>query len=186
MMQILEERNALSGRTPISARDRLSVTAASASACFSLRIAPAAREQAAHCFGSLLAKIGELTFTGERIALCLGPDEWFLMAPAADADTITARFADDLHAPHSLVDIGHREVGIEVRGAEATLALSAVSALDLAAMPSPSATRTIFDKAQVVLIKHAPDYYRIEVWQSFADHVWGLLEAVASEIDLDI
>ena len=78
------------------------------------------------------------------------------------------------------------EVGIEVRGTAATLALSSVCALDLEAMPSGSATRTILDKAQAVLIKHAPDHYRIEVWQSFAGHLWTLLAAVNREISLDI
>ena len=51
---------------------------------------------------------------------------------------------------------------------------------------SGSATRTILDKSPAVLVKHAPDHYRIEVWQSFAGHVWTLLEAVRREITLDI
>ena len=43
-------------------------------------------------------------------------------------------------------------------------------------MPVGIGDRTIFDKAQVVCsVKHAPDRFRIEVWRSFAGHVWTLL-----------
>jgi sarcosine oxidase subunit gamma len=130
------------------------------------------------------ARIGGLASSGERLALCLGPDEWFLMAPAADA--VRDRFATAMEEPFSLVEVSHREVGIEVQGSAATLALSSICALDLDSMPSGSATRTILDKAPAVLIKHAPDHYRIEVWQSFAGHLWTLLAAVSREIALDI
>jgi Domain of unknown function (DUF1330) len=49
-------------------------------------------------------------------------------------------------------------------------------------MPFPPATRAIPDKSQVVLVKHPPDEYRVEVWQSFADDVWGMFPSrVAAE-----
>ena len=53
-------------------------------------------------------------------------------------------------------------------------------------MPDGSVTRTILDRAPVVLVKYGPDHYRIEVRQSFAGHVRGLLEAVSREIALDL
>ena len=85
-----------------------------------------------------------------------------------------------------LVYVSHREIGITVEGPAATLVLSALRAPNLEAMPDGSATRTILDKAQAVLVKHDAQRYRIEVWQSFADHVWTLLAAVSNEIRLDI
>jgi sarcosine oxidase subunit gamma len=185
--QAIVERNALGGRAPASETDRLSVTSAADYARFSVRLALEAHDQAAQCFGCPLpVKIGGMSVEAERIALCLGPDEWFLMAPSSEGGAIAKRFGTDMGAPHSLVDVSHREVGIEVRGPAANLALRAICALDLDSMPASSCTRTILDKAQVVLLKLARDHYRIEVWPSFADHVWGLLAEVSREIALNI
>jgi sarcosine oxidase, subunit gamma len=184
---MIQERNALSGLERLDASDRLSVVVAEDRARFSLRVRAENRAKADDAFsGTLPARIGDLASSGERLAICLGPDEWFLMVPPGEAGAIEKRFAAAMDGAHSLVDVSHREVGIEVRGTGATLALASACALDLEAMPPGSATRTILDKSQAVLIKHAQDHYRIEVWQSFAGHVWTLLEAARREISLDI
>lgn len=186
LQQTIVERNALAGRASLDAPGRLSVTVAPDCARFSLRVGDEDREAAGRAIGlALPGRIGGLASEGGRVVACLGPDEWFILAPSAEGPAMEARFAG-LDAVHSLVDVGHREVGIEVRGTAAGLALGATCALDLDAMPAGSATRTILDRAQVVLVKLAPDHYRIEVWQSFAGHVWGLLQAAAREIALDI
>lgn len=184
---MIQERNALAGLALPAVGDRLSVTVAEDCARFSLRVRPEDSAKAGEAFGCAMpARIGGLASSGERTALCLGPDEWFLIAPSPAADPVRDRFAAAMDgAAYSLVEVSHREVGIEVRGRAATLALASVCALDLDAMPSGSATRTILDKAQAVLIKHAPDHYRIEVWQSFADHLWTLLAGISREIELD-
>lgn len=184
---MIQERNALSGLEPLAVTDRLSVAAAEDGTRFSLRVRAEDRAKAGDALGfALPARIGDLASSGERLAICLGPDEWFLMAPSGEAGAIEERFAATMDGAYSLVDVSHREVGIEVRGPSATLALSSVCALDLEAMPVGSATRTILDKSPAVLVKLAPDHYRIEVWQSFAGHLWTLLEAVRREIALDI
>jgi sarcosine oxidase subunit gamma len=184
---MIQECNALSGLRLPDVGDRLSVAVAEDCARFSLRARPENRAKAGAAFGCAMpAQIGGLASSGERLALCLGPDEWFLIAPSPAAGAVRDRFETAMEVAYSLVEVSHREVGIEVRGTAATLALSSVCALDLEAMPSGSVTRTILDKAQAVLIKHAPDHYRIEVWQSFAGHLWTLLAAVSREIALDI
>ena len=184
---MIREHNALSGLELPDLRDRLSVTVAEDCARFSLRVRPENSAQAGEAFGCAMpARIGGLASSGERLALRLGPDEWFLMAPSREAGAVLDRFATAMDGAYSLVEVGHREVGIEVRGAAATLALASVCALDLEAMPSGSATRTILDKVPAVLVKHAPDHYRVEVWQSYAGHLWTLLTAVNREISLDV
>lgn len=182
---MLHEWKTLAGTKLPSVEDRLSVAVADDCARFSLRVRPANREAAGESFGVALPEaIGGLAEAEGRTAICLGPDEWYLTVPVGDA--VADRFAAAMGGSYSLVDVGHREVGIDVRGSHATLALSSFCALDLDAMPAASATRTILDKASAILIKRAPDHYRIEVWQSFASHVWGLLAAVGREIALDI
>lgn len=183
---ILVEGNALSGRKPIEIPERLWVAPVDDCARFSLRVAEAGHEESEAALGCPLpARIGGLEQRAGRRALCVGPDEWFILAPIADVHAIEDKFRA-VAAPHSLVDVGHREVGIAVSGPSASLLLNSGLALDLSVMPTASGTRTIFDKAPVILIKEAGDRYRIEVWQSFATHLWGLLAAASREIALGL
>lgn len=186
---MLMEHHVLSG-TPITIGGGAALRVRRAEDCarFSLRIAAEHAGKAAKAFGcDLPAKIGEIATSGGKLALCLSPDEWLLLTPSQQGDDIVSRFAALYDAtPHSLVDIGHRETGIEVEGPAAITALSAACALDLTEMADGTGTRTIFDKAQVVLIRTSGQSFRIEVWCSFASHVWGLLEAASHEIELGL
>jgi sarcosine oxidase subunit gamma len=180
------ERNALSGLPSIDAAGRLRVSAAADCARFSLGVRDPGRSEAGQALGCPLpVRIGSLDQCDGRSALCVGPDEWLLLAPLAEVQAIEERFRS-IQAPHSLVDVSHREVGIDISGPAAELALSSACALDPDAIAPRSGTRTIFDKAPIILIKYSADRYRIEVWQSFASHVWGLLVEAGREIVLAI
>ncbi len=164
----------------------LAIRATEEVARFSLRLDPAALSLAATAFGAPLpARIGQTSAEAGRLALMLGPDEWHLLVPLSDGDAVAAAF-EGLATPHSLVDIGHRDVGIVVEGAAATLALRSAIAFDVDAMPVGTGRRTLFDKAQIILIRDAQDRFRLEVWRSFADHVRGILQAADREIALGI
>jgi sarcosine oxidase subunit gamma len=119
---------------------------------------------------------------GERAALWLGPDEWLLIAPAANADAIGAALAAALAAvAHSLVDVSHRQVALELTTPEAALLIAAGCPLDLepGAFPVGMCTRTMLAKVEIVLWRTGPDEFRIEVWRSFAPYVSAFLaEAV--------
>jgi sarcosine oxidase subunit gamma len=103
----------------------LIVRPAADSARFSLRIDPSHIAQASSAFGlDLPAKIGEVAVSQDRNAVRLGPDEWYLKTSLAGQEAMEAAFADlCATVPHSLVDVGHRDVGIEIEGADAALAL---------------------------------------------------------------
>lgn len=166
----------------------LRVATAAACARFSLRVAPGHAATAAKSLGCALPrKIGDTVSRDGATALCLGPDEWHVLAPLKSEEEIVARFAG-LYArvPHSLVDVSHRDIGLKIEGKTAAEALNAGCPLDLRAMAPGTATRTIFDKAQILLIKESDTSYRVEVARSFALHVWRLLETVAREIRLGI
>jgi sarcosine oxidase, subunit gamma len=180
------ERNALSDLAPIDSAARLRVALAPDCARFSLRVRDAARGETGRALGCALPdRIGGFDQSKGRSALCVGPDEWFLLAPLAEANAIEDRFRS-VQAPHSLVNVSHREIGIDINGPAAALALNSACPLDLDAITPASGTRTIFDKAPIVLIKYSTDRYRIEVWQSFASHVWGILALAGREIALAI
>ena len=166
----------------------LSIRVAADCARLSLRIEETSVFRAAEAFGCALpGRIGEVSVSMDRLAIRLGPDEWHLMAPLEDLDAIEQAFAEIYReCPHSLVDISHREVGIDIEGEMAALALCSGIAFDVETMPVGTGCRTIFDKAQIILIREAEDRFRIEVWRSFADHVQGILQAAAREIEMGI
>ena len=112
----------------------------------------------------------------ERSALWLGPDEWLLLGPPGTLDAGTA-------VPGaSVVDIGHRQVGLVLDGPGAMDALAAGCPLDLhpTAFPVSMCTRTVFGKAEVMLWRRSAERFHLEVWRSFAAYVHGLLERAAA------
>lgn len=151
---------------------------------FNLRIAPASAEAASKAFGlELPVKIGQGQAKDTRAAWCLGPDEWLLHA--AEAETVQvveafARFRPE--TPHSLTLISDREITIAIEGARAAELLSVACPIDLARMHPGMAKRTVFDSAQVVLLRDAPDRFRLEVWRSFFPHVHELLQIANREL----
>lgn len=115
---------------------------------------------------------------GGRAALWLGPDEYLLLAPTADAEIIATELAAALAGlPHSLVDVGHRQVAIRVSGAGASDILNSGCPLDfdLAAFPPGSCTRTLLAKAEIVLWRKDATEYHLETGRSYADYVLAWL-----------
>ncbi len=120
-----------------------------------------------------------------RAALWLGPDEWLLLAPDAVApDAVApADLASQIEkavgdVPHSLVDVSHRQVGVEVKGPGAAALINAGCPLDLdrRAFPLDMSTRTLLAKADITLWREAEEVFRIEVARSFAPYVMNFLK----------
>ncbi|HET6183348.1 MAG TPA: sarcosine oxidase subunit gamma family protein [Acetobacteraceae bacterium] len=112
-------------------------------------------------------------------ALWLGPDEWLLLGAV---DALRRRVHDAaLGRPFALVDVSHRQVGFVLRGADADALLNGAVPLDLsvAAFPPGMCTRTLFEKAEIVLWRQGAATWRIEVQRSFAPYVQSLLIAIA-------
>jgi sarcosine oxidase, subunit gamma len=126
-------------------------------------------------------------FAGSHAALWLGPDEWLLLMPENEAENCAAALTQALAGlPHSLVDISHRQIGLEVAGVRAATVLNAGCPLDLdeAVFPVGMCTRTVLGKAEIVLWRVAEQRFRIEVAQSFAAYVLGLLHEALREFTM--
>jgi sarcosine oxidase, subunit gamma len=116
---------------------------------------------------------------GEHHVLWLGPDEFLLLGPQEDdAAALRLGLAD---VAHSLVDVGHRQVGLEISGprCEALLAGGCALDLDVTQFPVGMCTRTAFAKADVVLWRRSESAFHLEVWRSFADYTAQLLQEIA-------
>ena len=152
---------------------------------FSLRITGAHLDKAVEAFGQdIPADIGGMSSAAQRTALCLGPDEWFLTAPESEREAIATRFARiGEQITHSLVDVGHRTVGIDVSGPAAALVLNSGCPLDLDKFTIGGCARTILDKAEIVLMRFEREHYRLEIVRSFAEFVWNFLSVAGREFD---
>lgn len=168
---------------PVKSFDAVSVAVLPPVARLNLRIAHANLGAASKAFGlPLPGKIGQGAVKDDRAAWCLGPDEWLLHAPEVEQVAIVADFAAArANAPHSLTVISDREFPIAITGHGAQELLSVACPLDLSRMAPGTAKRTLFDTAQVVLIRDADDAFRIEVWRSFFPHVSELLDLALRE-----
>jgi sarcosine oxidase, subunit gamma len=177
---------ALDGPGPAPAGDASAVTLRllPPDARFSLRVDPSAAASLGVVAGFPLGMgINRHAVSGGRRAARVGPDEWLLLAPEADADLIGSEIAKALGTTfHALVDIGHRHVAFAISGRRAADALNAGCPLDLAAasFPTGSATRTLLGKAEIVLLRldDAPTF-RVECWRSFAPYVHAFLSEAA-------
>ncbi len=123
-------------------------------------------------FGAELpSQLGAAGEGDKRAALWLGPDEWLLIADAADVAAIGDVLELVLEGTaHSLVDVSHRQIGLIASGPAAAHVLNAGCPLDLSlnAFPAGFATRTLFDKVEIVLWRRAQAAFHVEVWRSFA------------------
>lgn len=168
---------------PVATGSGVSVRPAGAETRFSLRARFATGSAPKVAGIALDAPINTVGSDGEVWIARLGPDKWLVGGPEADADLLQGRIHEALAGlPHSLVDVSHRNVGIDVSGRQAAAVLNAGCPLDLseAAFPPGSATRTLLGKAEIVLIRAtAAPLYRVECWRSFSTYVHGFLnEAV--------
>ena len=167
----------------LQATDRFAIAEAPAAARFVFRGGEVARSACSAAFGAELpAKLGLAAEREGRAALWLGPDEWLLIAGAASAALLDAELEASAGAePHSLVDVSHRQIGLLVSGPVAARALSAGCPLDLhlKAFPIGMATRTIFDKTEIVLWRRGATTFHVEAWRSFAPYLVAALTEAA-------
>ncbi|MEE9314757.1 MAG: sarcosine oxidase subunit gamma [Rhizobiaceae bacterium] len=123
---------------------------------------------------TLPKKPTETTKKTSRHALWLGPDEWMVIDEKnGDASMVPRQSNKNFTA----VDVSHRNVAYIVNGYGAANTLNAGCPRDLSlrAFPVGSCSRTILNKAEVVLYRTARNTFRIECWRSFAPYVWAYL-----------
>ena len=151
---------------------------------FSLRAATPEQKALSKALGvPLPAKIGQCGRKGDIEILCLGPDEWTIIAPEYQAGTITdACAAIYAKTPHSLTEISDREVTVHITGPKASDLITIGCPRDLDQLPTGEARRTVFDGVSAVLWRDGDQDYRLDLWRSFAPHVIALLETGCAEL----
>lgn len=121
---------------------------------------------------------------GERATLWLGPDEHLMWQASRQPKLPIEELEEALSAhPHSLVDVSHRQVALEISGISAETILSGACPLDLDLdqFPVNMCTRTVLAKAEIVLWRIAPEVFHLEVWRSFLSYAQDLLTEIGRE-----
>jgi sarcosine oxidase subunit gamma len=108
-----------------------------------------------------------------RIA-CLGPDEWLMRAEAGT----TIMKGEGL--PVAITDVSDRSICIIVEGPRAAQVIMSGCPIDLDYFAVGRATRTVYETAEIILIREAEDRFHIEVWRSFSSWLWTALTTSAS------
>ncbi|WP_334177178.1 sarcosine oxidase subunit gamma family protein [Pseudoxanthobacter sp.] len=180
----LARRPALATLAPSGAPETATVLVLPPATRFALRIDPA--EAAAIGTAAefdLTGPINSVRGGGDRLAVRTGPDEWLLIAADGEGLALEAALSAAFGAVfHSLVDISHRNVALQLSGPAVADVLNAGCALDLSdgAFPPGSATRTLLGKSEIVLIRPADDKgWRVECWRSFSPYVQAYLNEAA-------
>lgn len=150
----------------------------------SLRIDPKNLEQASLAFGLKIPDtLGQMTSKDGRHALCLGPDDWLLMVQENERVEIFKQFSSLTGSVlHSLVDISHRMVGIEISGLGAALMINCGCPLDLNQLKIGTCTRTVLDKIEIVLMRHEKEVFQLEIIRSFAPYAWAFLLQAGEDV----
>ena len=120
--------------------------------------------------------------------LWLGPDERLIIANA-EVSTTTPNLEPLLRSalaslPHSLVDVSHRQLGLQLSAAfaEDLLNCGCPQDLSLVAFPLDMCSRTLFNKTEIVLWRRGPEEFQIEVWRSFVPYLEGWMREAAQDL----
>ena len=110
---------------------------------------------------------------GRMALLWLGPDERLILAWQDAARQIDPRILSALaDQPHSLVDVTHRQVSRRLQGQGITELLNCGCPQDLdpTQFPVGHCSRTLFNKAEIVLWRRGINEFHVEIWRSYADY----------------
>jgi sarcosine oxidase subunit gamma len=122
--------------------------------------------------------------SGDRATLWLGPDEHLLWQASRQPDLPIDALEQALSShPHSLVEISHRQMALELTGPHAATILAGACPLDLDIehFPVGMCTRTILAKADMILWRTSSEQFHVEIWRSFQNYAVALLEEIGLE-----
>lgn len=122
----------------------------------------------------LPSKMGGSSLTKDVSCLKLGPDEWLVIADTTQKKKLDKAFtkaSKDFIC--SVTDVSHRNIGFEVSGELAAKLINVGCPLDLSltAFPVGKVTRTIFESAQIMLLRTGEGSFHVECWRSFGPYL---------------
>ncbi len=130
-------------------------------------------------------KIGASNMKPDMFSMCLGPDEWFIIADPKNKSKLETAFAKlEKSFTVSIVDVSHRNVCFGIMGEKFKEAVNIGCPLDLSidAFPVGKCTRTIFENAPIILMRTGENHFGMECWRSFAPYIAGFMGRYATDL----
>lgn len=131
------------------------------------------------------SKIGGTDISEEQVILCLGPDEWFIIANMSQSDALEKSLEKlEKNFTVSVTDVSHRNIGFGIIGPSAVSTINVGCPLDLSleAFPVGKTARTVFESAPIILTRTGIDNFGIECWRSFAPYLRDFFVRIAGDI----
>jgi sarcosine oxidase subunit gamma len=125
---------------------------------------------------ALSSKIGGSRVTRNYSVYCLGPDEWQLSVDLSKKDAVQRKMIGlGKKFIFSYADISHRNVTFKLTGPMAAQMINVGCPLDLSldAFPINKCTRTVFENAEIMLLRTADDEFSVQTWRSFGPYLVG-------------
>jgi sarcosine oxidase subunit gamma len=127
---------------------------------------------------------------GARSILWMGPDEWLVVAPPDERETLPGQLATALDGQHAaVVEVGESMTVIALSGPRAVDVIAKGCTIDLhpSVFPPGRVVRTLLAKTGIILhqIDGTPTY-EIYIHRSFADYAWRWLEDAGLEYGVAI
>ncbi len=122
----------------------------------------------------LPSKINSSTRSSKEICIKFGPDEWLVITDPARAKALGKAFEKaSKEFVYSVTEVSHRNVAFTVSGERAAQLINVGCPLDLSldAFPVGKVTRTVFESAQIVLLRSDETEFHIECWRSFGPYL---------------
>jgi len=122
---------------------------------------------------------------GDIGVLWLGPDEWLVTAPSDKGELVERLEATMAGMHHSLIDVSHGRIVLELEGVQARTVLAQGTGLDLRPRVFGAGRCAQTPLARVPVILHQIDAtprFRIFVRVSFAPYVTEWLQSTIAEL----
>lgn len=153
---------------------------------YSLRIKKTDIAAAAKMSGlKLPRKIGGSDMKPDQFTMCLGPEEWFVIADPKEDARLKKAFAKLEKAfTISITEVSHRNICFGVMGEHFIEAVNMGCPLDLSldAFPVGKVTRTVFESAPIILMRTGETHFGIECWRSYGPYISGFMERFAADL----
>lgn len=122
-----------------------------------------------------LPAVGKSLMLGPDTAVAIGPDEWLIIAPDADAAALSKHATIFGGVP---VDVSGNRIRYRIQGKDARWLLAAGISLDIDHLATGDAVSTLFARAQVILVVEGEDRFLVLPRRSFGRYLEDWVSAV--------